>query len=137
MGEVTYLLDTNVLLRYLMNDHPEHSAAAKRLIEDAGSGRVALHVPLIAVAEAIFTLQRFYRVAREDVGREMLKVLTGPGIKCVGPGWTLEAVEEYRTRNVSFGDACLAAEARVEGLAIASFDRGLDWFVGVRRVEPK
>jgi len=132
-----YLVDTNVLLRYLMNDHPEHSEAARKLVEEAGRGKVALHVPFIAVAETIFTLQRFYRVAREDIGREFLKVLSAPGIKVVGPGWVLEAVEEYRTRNVSFGDACLAAEARTEKLPIVSFDRGLDSFAGVRRVEPK
>jgi predicted nucleic acid-binding protein len=134
---VTYLVDTNVLLRYLMNDHPEHGESARKLIAKAGRGEVALHVPFIAVVETIFTLQRFYQVAREDIGREFLKVLTAPGIKVAGPEWVLEAVEEYRTRNVSFGDACLAAEARTQGLPIASFDRGLDKFSGVERFEPK
>jgi len=133
---VTYLVDTNVLLRYLMNDHPEYGESARQLIAKAGGGEVSLLVPFIAVVETIFTLQRFYQVAREDIGREFLKVLTAPGIKVAGPEWVLEAVEEYRTRNVSFGDACLAAQARTQGLPIASFDRGLDKFSGVERFEP-
>ena len=95
-----------------------------------------LHVPFIAVTETIFTLQSFYRVEREDIAREFLKVLSAPGIKLAGPSWTLEAIEEYRARNVSFGDACLAAEARAEKLPIASFDRGLDGFAGIKRFEP-
>jgi len=72
-----------------------------------------------------------------DIAREFLKILSAPGIKLIGPAWILDAMEEYRTRNVSFGDACLAAEARIENLAIASFDRGLDSFPGITRFEPK
>jgi predicted nucleic acid-binding protein len=131
-----YLLDTNIVLRYLMNDHPEHSRAAKKLIENAGNGKVMLHLPFIAITEIIFTLQKFYGVAREDIGRELMKVLTAPGVKLAGPSWVLQAVEEYGMQNVSFGDACLAAEARAEKLAIASFDRGIDALPGVRRYEP-
>ena len=120
-----------------MNDHPKHSGSARKLVEDAGSGRILLRVPFIAVAETIFTLQSFYGVAREDIAREFLKVLSAPGIKLAGPAWILEAVEEYGMRNVSFGDACLAAEARTEDLPVASFDRGLDSFPGIKRFEPK
>jgi predicted nucleic acid-binding protein len=135
--QTIYLVDANVLLRYLMNDHPEHGRAAKKLIEQARSGRIALHVPFVAVMETIFTLQSFYKIEREDIGREFLKVLSAPGIKLVGPSWILDAIEESRTRNVSFGDACIAAEARMENLPIASFDRGLDSFSGIKRFEPK
>ena len=130
------LLDTNIVLRYLMNDHPEHSRAAKKLIENAGNGKVVLHMPFIAITETIFTLQKFYGIAREDIAREFMKVMTAPGVKLAGPSWVLQAVEEYGMRNVSFGDACLAAEARAENLAVASFDRGLDALPGLRRYEP-
>jgi predicted nucleic acid-binding protein len=137
MSGATSLVDANVLLRYLMNDHAEHSPSAKKLVEDAGRGTIALHLPFIAVTETIFTLQRFYGVGREEIAREFLKVLSAPGIKLACPGWILEAVEEYGMRNISFGDACLAAEARSENLPIASFDRGFDAFPGIKRFEPK
>lgn len=132
-----YLLDTNVLLRFLLNDHPAHGAAAKKLFEDAGAGKVALHVPFIAVMEAVFTLQSYYNVGRADLGRELLKLLTAPGVKLTCPAWILDAVENYRTMNVSFGDACVAAEAAVGHISVASFDRGLDKFPGLKRHEPK
>jgi predicted nucleic acid-binding protein len=130
-------VDTNILLRYLMADHPQHSHAAKRLMEEAGTGKIQLEIPLVAVMETVFTLQSFYRVPREDIGRELLKVLTAPGTKLAGPGWLLGAVDEFRSRNISFGDACIAAEARQENLPVASFDKDLDSFPGIKRFEPK
>jgi predicted nucleic acid-binding protein len=133
----TLLVDANILLRYLMNDHPQYGRAAKKLIEEAGAGKIVLEIPFITVLETIFTLQSFYRVPKTDIGRELLKVLSAPGIKLTGPPWLLGAVEEYRARNISFGDACIAAEARLENLAVASFDKGLDAFPGIKRFEPK
>jgi predicted nucleic acid-binding protein len=131
-----YLLDTNVLLRFLLNDQPAHGAAAKKLFEDAGAGKLALLIPFIAITEAVFTLQSYYKVDRADIGRELLKLLTAPGAKLACPAWILGAVEDFRTRNVSFGDACLAAEAAANKIAVASFDRGLDKFPGLKRHEP-
>jgi predicted nucleic-acid-binding protein len=131
-----YLLDTNLLLRFLLNDHAVHGAAAKRLFDDAAAGKSSLHVPFIAVAETVFTLESYYKVGHSDIGQGLLTVLTASGIRLTTPAWILDAVELYRTRNVSFGDACLAAEAAAGGLTVASFDRGLDQFPGVRRHEP-
>ncbi len=136
-GKPTYLLDANILLRFLTNDHREHGPAAKKLFADAGSGRIELRIPFIAITEAIFTLQRHYEVDRADIGRELLKLLTAPGVTLTCPSWVLGAVEDYQARNVSFGDACLAAEARAGQTPVASFDRGLDKFPGLKRHEPK
>ncbi len=133
----TYLLDANILLRYLTDDHPAHGAAAKKLFADAGSGKISLHIPFIAVTETIFTLQRLYQADREDIGRELMKLLTAPGVALTCPHWVLDAVEVYQTRNVSFGDACLAAEAGADQTPVASFDRGLDKFRGLKRHEPR
>jgi len=132
----TYLLDTNILLRFLTNDHPKHSSAAKKLLEEAGGGKLDLKISFIVIVETIFTLQSYYEVDRADIGRELLKILSAPGISLTCPAWVFEAVEYYRIRNVSFGDACLASEAQAAEIAIASFDRGLEKFPGVKRYEP-
>lgn len=132
-----YLLDTNILLCFLTNDHPSHSAAAKKLFADAGAGKVSLRIPFIAITETVFTLQSYYGIDRADIGRELIKLLTAPGVALTCPAWVLEAVEDLQVRNVSFGDACLAAEATADRIAVVSFDRGLDRFPGVKRHEPK
>jgi predicted nucleic acid-binding protein len=132
-----YLVDTNVLLRFLMNDHPGHAAAAKKLFKDAGAGEIAIRISLIAITESIYTLQSYYEIDRADIGRELMKLLTAPGVALTCPDWVLEAVGDYQTRNVAFGDACLAAEAKSMGVEVASFDRGMDKIPGLKRYEPK
>jgi predicted nucleic acid-binding protein len=135
--KLVYLLDTNIVLRYLVNDHPEHGAAAKKLFMEARAGKVSLCLPLIAIAESVFTLQSHYEIDRADIGRELIKLLTAPGVMLTCPHWILEAIEDYQTRNISFGDACLAAEAQATQMTVASFDRGLDKFPGLKRYQPK
>jgi predicted nucleic acid-binding protein len=132
-----YLVDANILLRHLTGDHPQHSPLAKKLFSEARVGHIRLHIPFIAITETIFTLQSFYGIERADIGRELLKLLTAPGVTLTCPGWVMEAIESFQTRNVSFGDACLAAEARTANIPIVSFDRGLEKFAGVRRYEPE
>jgi predicted nucleic acid-binding protein len=132
-----YLVDTNVLLRFLRDDHALHSLDAKKLFDDARSGKIGLRIPFITITETIFTLQTHYALDRADIGRELLKLLNAPGITPTCPAWILQAVENYRDKNVSFGDACLASEAEANELSIASFDRGLSKFPTVKRYEPK
>ncbi len=133
---VNYLVDTNILLRFLMNDEAKQGTASKSLFEKAKSGSITLHIPFIAITETVFTLQSHYGIDRADIGRELLKILNAPGVTLACPSWIVDALDEYRLRNVSFGDACLAAEARIDGLAIASFDKGLGKFTGVLRYDP-
>ncbi|HEY8903869.1 MAG TPA: PIN domain-containing protein, partial [Chthoniobacterales bacterium] len=101
------------------------------------AGEITLRIPFITVAETVFTLQSTYGIDRADIGRELLKILNAPGIILTCPAWILDAIDEYRSRNISFGDACLAAAARAEGCEIASFDKGLNKFPGITRYNPK
>ena len=56
MKPVLMLVNANVFLRFLRNDHPEHSPAAKQLIEAAADCEVILRVPEIVVAGIFYTL---------------------------------------------------------------------------------
>jgi len=72
-----------------------------------------------------------------NIGRELLKLLTAPGITTTCSHWILEVVENFQNKNVSFGDTCLAAEAKADQTTVVSFDRGLDKFHGLKRYEPE
>jgi len=59
-------VDTNILLRYIVRDHPEqfNKAAAFLMARTAGD---PAYVSLIVVTELIWALRRRYRYSREDV----------------------------------------------------------------------
>ena len=55
-------IDTNILLRYALNDNPKLSARAKSLIEGN-----TCHVPLLALAEMGFVLGSVYEASPVDI----------------------------------------------------------------------
>lgn len=136
-GVPTYLVDTSVLLRFFVQGDPEKSKAVKKLVQQAGSGKAILEVPFVTVSETVHTLRSVYKFDRSDIAREVLKFLQAAGVELLAPEWLIDALRECQRGKVSFGDACIAAEARKLGRAVASFDRDFDAFDGIMRFEPK
>jgi predicted nucleic-acid-binding protein len=54
-------IDTNILLRYALNDNPKLAAKARTIIEGN-----TCHVPLLALAEMGFVLGSVYETSPED-----------------------------------------------------------------------
>ena len=67
-----YAVDTNVLVRYLLQDAPEKGPAAARLLD----GAEQLGVSLVTLAETAFVLSRVYGVPRAH-GVEALYAFDG------------------------------------------------------------
>jgi predicted nucleic-acid-binding protein len=59
-------VDTNVLLRYIVRDHPQQFEAAAAFLRARTPDDPAF-VSLIVVAEFVWALRRRYRYSREDV----------------------------------------------------------------------
>ena len=57
-------IDTNILLRYALNDNPKLSQRAKDIIEGN-----TCHVPLLALAEFGFVLGSFYEAKPDEIVR--------------------------------------------------------------------
>ena len=136
-GVPCYLLDTNIILRFLRGDHATHSPRSKALFDKARNGNVILEIPFIAIIETLHTLLKFYKVEKQLACQEILKILNSRGIRFTGPHWIFEAFNEFLTRKISFGDVCIACEARSSGRVIASFDGDFDLLADVKRFEPK
>ena len=131
-----YLVDTNILLRFLTGEPVGQAAAARKLFADAAAGGVVLDVSPVIVAETIYTLLSFYEVERKEAVEKLALLLRQPGLKLRQETQLLSALERLRATNVGFADAFLAAGGAEENVAVASFDRDLDKFTDVKRFEP-
>ena len=60
MSGSRYLVDANVLLRFLTGQPPAHAEGAKQLFMRAANGDAVLEVVPFIVAEAFYTLTSFY-----------------------------------------------------------------------------
>ena len=131
------LLDTNVILRHPLGDHPEQSPRATAYLRQVEQGQVRVRTSELVVFEAVFTLERHYRLPKKRVRDSLLPLLELPGIVLPGKQRLREAFDLYVQLNLPFADAYHAALMRRLGAEeMVSFDREFDRIPDIRRVEP-
>ena len=118
-----YLLDTNVLLRFLLDDHPELSRAAAGLFQRAADEKCLLILTDLCIAEAVWVLTSYYKIERQKVADSLAKLLLKAGVQCPSLEPVLDALARFKATNCDFFDCYLAAQAASSGIAIASFDK--------------
>ncbi len=133
-----FLLDANVVLRFLRRDEPTMAAAADALFARAERGKVRLRLDSLILAEIVFVLQSVYKLGREAIADALLDLInSGGGVETDRPALLNDALERYRRHpQVDFGDAMLGALAAEQKIPVASSDRDLDRFKDVVRFEP-
>jgi len=130
-------LDTNVLLRHLLGDHPEQSSRATAYLGRVEQGEVKVRTTDTVVFETVFTLQRQYGHTKAAIRDNLLPLLELPGIVLPGKRRLRQAFDLYVDLNLPFADAYHVALMRQLGLEeIVSFDREFDRVPGLRRREP-
>jgi predicted nucleic acid-binding protein len=131
------LADANVLLRFLRNDHPEHSAAARQLIASAAHASVILRVQEVVVVDTFYTLTApRMGVGRPLAARQLAALLQQPGMDLQDRTRVLEILAVCETGNIDYCDAALMVEARREKLPIVSYGRDFAKAPDVTAVSP-
>ena len=131
-----FLLDANVLVRFLVQDDPKQSSAAAALFEKAERREVLLHLDALVVAETVYVLIGRYGRSRTEVANVLLALIQNAGIETMEAEVVTDALHRFAAFNVDFSDAWLAARASRLRRPVASFDRDLDKFKDIKRHEP-
>ena len=126
------LIDTNLIVRYLVQDHEAHARTAERLFAACDRGEMTLLVLPEVVAECVFVLESFYKHARIDIARVMADLIASPGIELDDLALHLDALRRYSETKLHFVDCTIAAAAAANGLAVATLDRDFRRFADVR-----
>ncbi|MEM7589537.1 MAG: PIN domain-containing protein [Myxococcota bacterium] len=130
------LLDTNILLRYLTEDVPEKTDRSEHLIRQAIGGQVCLYITDICIAEAVWILKKFYKVPRREIADKLFALFNTPGLEFSDVDVLIDATHRFRSKNVSYPDAHLAALVAAKQVCVYSYDRDLGKFCDVKRKEP-
>ena len=126
-----YLLDTNVLLRFLLGDHKEHSPLARELFRQAVKGKCMLILTDVAIAEAVWVLTSFYKIDRKETSDKLSIVITSAGVKCSQQDQMIDALNRFKNTACDFFDCLLAAMASNSNNRIATFDQDFKIFKDV------
>ncbi len=130
-------LDTNILLRHLMQDIPHQSHRATALIGRIEAGEVRVRLTETVVFETVFSLQRTYKRKPEAIREALLPILELPGVSLPRKARFRQAFALYVAEHLPFADAYHAVLMSDLGLQeIYSFDADFDRISGITRIEP-
>ncbi|HWL60045.1 MAG TPA: PIN domain-containing protein [Microbacteriaceae bacterium] len=115
-------LDTNVLLRWLLDDIAEQTAAADALI--ASGARCT--VPDAALIETVYVLEKVLRLSRRTVVESIASIFAAANVELDRAVWRA-ALDDYLAHpKLSISDTFLCAQARdTQQLPLVTFDRKL------------
>lgn len=130
-------LETNIFLRHLRQDHPDHSPRASAYLTRIENGEIKVRTADTVIFETVFTLQRFYKQSKTAIRDAFLPLIELPGIILPGKRRFRRVFDYYIDYNLSFADAYHAVVMeRLDLTEIVSFDRGFDRIPTIHRIEP-
>lgn len=116
-------LDTNILVRYLVQDHKEQSALAAKLIEGLSSHSPGF-ITCIALCELNWVLKSCYKVSKTERLSILDKILSIPVFEVEHYNCCLKALHSYKEGGADYSDYLIAQIALQEGCsAVATFDK--------------
>jgi predicted nucleic-acid-binding protein len=116
-------IDTNVLVRYLVQDDPEQASKATRFITNECSPEDPGFINLIVMCELVWMLETAYGYARESVALALDKILHTAQFKIEEPQEVWSSFRSYG-EGADFADSLIAAVNRRFGCQrTVTFDR--------------
>lgn len=112
-------LDTNIVLRYLINDIPAQHVKAKLLISKSPT-----YVSDVVVSETVFVMESFFQLKRPDVVHLIKMLIAAPGL--ITNFFLDEVVDLYLAKPaLSWVDCYAAIESKICGNDLYTFDKKL------------
>lgn len=127
-------LDTNVLVRYIMQDDPKQSPKATRLIESM-TARAPGFVSLVAAIELVWVLSSSYRLTREQVVSVLEGLLRSAELVLDRADQIASALRVFESGNTDFADCLIERISHGAGcIETMTFDVGASKAAGMSLV---
>ncbi len=122
---MTYLIDTNVIIRFLVGDHPEHFAIATEIFTKIEQGEYEVEILESVMMEVLFVLTKFYKLPKADIIEDLKKIIALRGV-AGDKVLLIETLNIVETKNIDFVDALICAKSRLQGYGKLSFDKDVN-----------
>ena len=127
-------LDTNVLVRYMMQDDPKQSPRATRLIE-ALTGEAPGFVPVVALVEVVWVLSGSYGLDRAQVSEALEGLLRSRELRLDRADLVTQALRRFSAGGADFADCLIERSAADAGCTdTMTFDTGAARSAGMRLI---
>jgi predicted nucleic-acid-binding protein len=119
-------LDTNVLVRFLVDDDKAQSAKAAKLVARAVAEDEPLFVSDVVVCETVWVLSAAYRVPKGEIGEILGRLFMAAHLRFHDVDRLARALAAFNAGKGDFADYVIREQARAAGYEdVATFDRAL------------
>lgn len=131
-------IDTNILLRHMLQDHDDHSPRASALLLAVRKGQEKIFCPATVIFEAIHVLHGRAGLPRADIFWALNNLIELPNFVMAEQAVVIDALDFWTKQSpLDYADCYHLALTKELGMPeIYTFDRKMGRFPGVERVEP-
>jgi predicted nucleic-acid-binding protein len=127
-------LDTNVVVRYITQDHPAQSAAAVKVMDSLSSDLPGF-LSMVVIAEVVWVLQFSYRFTRDEIEHVVERLLRSKELVLERAEIVSQALRKFRASRANFADCLIERCAHAaECQYVLTFDKDAA-AIGMRLLE--
>lgn len=119
---MVYLLDTNIIIRFLVGDHEAHLTQSIDIFKQIEIAKLQVKILESVLMEAYFVLTKFYKLPKEEVINDLKTILAFNGVVNSNKPILYETLTIMERKNIDFVDALICAKSKLQGFGRLSFD---------------
>lgn len=121
----SYIVDANLILRYLLNDIPTQADITEAYFRQARKGKISLTIPTVVLNEVVYVLVKAYKLSRIQVVDKLIGILDMDYLDIEERIIIKETLKFYTKPFISFIDAYLFVKSQKTGKELLTFDKRL------------
>ncbi len=118
-----YLVDTNVVLRFLLKDDKQQYQLVAPFFLQAEQGQIQLELLGEVIPELEYVLKKLYQVPRSEISQHLQQFLKNQRVKCDNKMIWLKTFALYEQTSIDPVDIFLYLKARQLQARVLSFDQ--------------
>ena len=119
-----YLIDTNIVIRFLTKDHEILSEKSSEIFEKIERGEIKAKITESVIAEIVYVIIKIYKKDRKFTADVLKKILNLKGIVNRDKAQLRKALNIFANQRVDIVDAILKVRSK-QCLGVLSFDKDL------------
>ena len=117
-------IDTNILVRHMVQDDVKQAKLATALIETECSPANPAHIPLLVLCETVWVLSSAYGYAREQITMALRQIMLTESFDIEEHAIAWNALAGYENGNADFADGIITRLNRERGCTTTyTFDK--------------
>ncbi len=122
---MTYIIDTNAILRYLLNDNPAQFKRVNEFMEKVRLGRERAIILESILTESVYVLVKFYKTPGAEAADKLITLLNYRGTVNKDKADLISALRLFSAGNMAIVDCIALVKAKKDRYNLFSFDEKL------------